>query len=155
GDALSNTFKASPSYDLSVFGPNGFLRTFRGSVSPKAVNLEVVARFDADDLTVVLHVTNRGADRVRVTAANAYGDDDDEVERELRPGESFDARFSLESSFGWHDLAVKTSADPGYLRRLAGHLENGRNSVSDPAFGSSGTSGRRQDSSEEVAAVPG
>jgi phospholipase C len=33
------------------------------------------------------------------------------------------------------DLSVVTDADPGFLRRLAGHLESGRDSVSDPAFG--------------------
>ena len=28
----------------------------------------------------------------------------------------------------------RTDADPGFLRRLAGHLQNGRDSVSDPAL---------------------
>jgi len=41
----------------------------------------------------------------------------------------------LESSFGWYDLSVQTDADRDFLRRLAGHLENGRDSASDPAFG--------------------
>jgi len=139
GLSLSNTWKVGQGnqgrYDLSVFGPNGFLRTFRGSVAPKAkVNLEAEARYDADDLALVLRVSNRGAAPVRVTAANAYGDDRS-VERELDPGESFEKRFSLKSSFGWYDVAVEADADRDFLRRLAGHLENGRDSASDPAFG--------------------
>ena len=31
----------------------------------------------------------------------------------------------------------RMDADPGFLRRLGGHLENGRDSVSDPALGTS------------------
>jgi len=152
-DQLSNTFKITgQGYDLSVFGPNGFLRTFRGNAAPRAVNLDAEVRYDPDDLRLELRVTNLGAARVRVTAANAYGDDDDEVERDLRPGESFERKFSLESSFGWYDIAVKTSSDPGFLRRLAGHLENGRDSVSDPAFGGAGQQRARK---EEAASIPG
>jgi phospholipase C len=134
-----------------VFGPNGFLRTFRGSVSPKAVNLDADVRYDADDLELVLRVANRGSAPVRMTAASAYTDD--EVERELRPGESFERKFSLESSFGWYDISVDTGADPGFLRRLAGHLENGRDSASDPAFGSAGQARTEPEAQRETMAA--
>jgi len=121
--------------DLSVFGPNGFLRTFRGSVAPKAkANLEAEALYDPDGLALVRRVTNRGSAPVRVSAANAYGDDS-ALERDLASGQSLDKRFSLKSSFGWYDIAVEADADPQFLRRLAGHVENGRDSASDPAFG--------------------
>jgi phospholipase C len=32
-------------------------------------------------------------------------------------------------------LTVKADGDASFLRRIAGHLENDRDSVSDPAFG--------------------
>ena len=52
----------------------------------------------------------------------------------LPRGRSFEKRLSLKSSYGWYDVAVR--ADGGdFLRRAAGHLENGQDSVSDPAFG--------------------
>jgi phospholipase C len=129
-------------YDLSVYGPNGFLRTFRGSVSPKAkANLDIEARYDVnaydkDDIDLVLAITNRGPVRCRVSVTNAY--DRDAVERELHPGQSFDERFSLRASFGWYDLAVAVDTDRNFLRRLAGHVENGRDSASDPAIGAVG-----------------
>jgi len=72
----------------------------------------------------------------RVTVANAYGHDQ-ALTRLLRPGESDRQRWHLKNSFGWYDLSVVASTDPGFLRRLAGHLENGRDSVSDPALGNS------------------
>jgi phospholipase C len=126
---------AQGQYDLSAFGPNGFLRTFRGSASPTAkTNLRVESRYDADDDTVVLTITNLGKLASRITVSNAYGNDHP-VSSLLRPGHSDRQRWHLKKSFGWYDLSVVTDADPGFLRRLAGHLENGRDSVSDPALG--------------------
>jgi phospholipase C len=107
-------------YDLSVHGPNGFLRDFRG-------------RYDLDGYAVVLVVTNLGRVSCQVTVANAYGND--AVARTLRPGQTVHTRWSLRSSFGWYDLVVQTDTDSDVLRRLAGHVENGRGSASDPAIG--------------------
>ncbi len=130
-------------YDLSVFGPNGFLRTFRGSLSPNAkTNLDVDSSYDTDGYNVVLRITNRGPVPCRATVANAY--DNDSVVRVLRPGQSFRDRWSLRSSFGWYDLAVQANTDQAFLCRLAGHVENGRDSASDPAIGSVGQGAHNQ-----------
>jgi phospholipase C len=138
GGSLSDSWPAvQGAYDLSAFGPNGFLRTFRGSVSITArTSLNVEARYDVDDVTVVVIITNLGKRATRVTVENAYGDDD-AVTRLLRPGQSDRQRWNLKKSFGWYDLSVVADGDPSFLRRLAGHLENGRDSVSDPPFGTS------------------
>jgi len=50
----------------------------------------------------------------------------------------------LRSSFGWYDVSVEVNTDPNFLRRLAGHVENGRASTSDPAFGNAGHRGHRR-----------
>jgi len=39
----------------------------------------------------------------------------------------------LAASHHWYDLSVTSNDDPTFLRRLAGHVENGRPSISDPA----------------------
>jgi phospholipase C len=142
GKSLSNSWTLAQTdrgrYDLSVYGPNGFLRTFRGSLSPGAnANLDVDASYDTDGYNVVLRITNRGPIACRVTVANAY--DNDPLARVLRPGQSFRERWSLRSSFGWYDLAVQTNTDSGFLCQLAGHVENGRGSASDPALGKAGS----------------
>ena len=53
---------------------------------------------------------------------------------ELRPGASVEERWHLSQSFGWYELSVTAVGDGAFLRRLAGHLETGRSSVSDPAI---------------------
>ncbi|HTO10714.1 MAG TPA: alkaline phosphatase family protein, partial [Candidatus Binatia bacterium] len=58
----------------------------------------------------------------------------DTVVRDLSAGESFRPRWWLGKSFGWYDLLIRVDTDPGFLRQLAGHVENGRDSASDPAI---------------------
>jgi phospholipase C len=41
----------------------------------------------------------------------------------------------LQESFGWYDLAVRVDSDALFERQLAGHVETGRPSMSDPAIG--------------------
>jgi phospholipase C len=68
-----------------------------------------------------------------VTVTNLYGGAS--ASRLLGAGEGFRTRWSLSSSFGGYDLTIQAGTDAGFLRRLAGHVENGRASASDPAIG--------------------
>jgi phospholipase C len=146
GQSLSDAWNVARTnqarYDFSVYGPNGFLRTFRGSASPHAkAKLDIDCRYDIDEYDLVLVITNRGPIACRVGVENAYNDDSDG--RALRPGQSFYKRFSLRSSFGWYDAVVEVNTERNFLRRLAGHVENGRDSASDPAIGNVGHRGHR------------
>ena len=68
-----------------------------------------------------------------VSIENAYTRDT--LKRRLAPGERIEKVWPLRRSFGWHDLLITVEEDKRFERRLAGHIENGRDSVSDPAFG--------------------
>jgi phospholipase C len=39
-----------------------------------------------------------------------------------------------DDSEGWYDVTITSSGDPRFLRRLAGHVENGSPSISDPTL---------------------
>jgi phospholipase C len=41
----------------------------------------------------------------------------------------------LNALHGWYDLIVTVAEDPSFNYRLAGHVETGRDSFSDPALG--------------------
>jgi phospholipase C len=137
GKSLSNSWNLAPGqgkYDLSVFGPNGFFRQFRGAVARNAaVDLDVDVRYDVDDLALVLRITNQARVPCKIKVDNAY--DTKSLVDVLPRGRSLEKRWPLKSSFGWYDLTVKVDSDANFLRRFAGHLENGRDSVSDPALG--------------------
>ena len=135
--SLSNTWSLSATqgkYDLTVFGPNGFFRAFKGTASTTATSdLDVDLFYDCDDNAVVLRITNQARTSARVTVASLYGNK--KIVETLARGRALEKRWSLKSSFGWYDLTVSTDADAGFLRRFAGRLETGRDTYSDPALG--------------------
>jgi len=53
----------------------------------------------------------------------------------VRGGDVSVLMIDLRNSFGWYDLTVTVNSDSNALWRIAGHVETGRDSVSDPALG--------------------
>jgi len=119
-----NTIYSAGVYDLTVHGPNGFLRTFKGK---PATGLEVTARENAHTGDLDLTFTTDVARRVTIT--NAYGGRAKKLD--LRPGTT---SYTLATSNRWYDVQVTTDADTSYLRRFAGHVETGTPGLSDPAI---------------------
>jgi phospholipase C len=134
-DTLADLWKLdgdAPRYDLSVHGPNGFLRAFQGTLGGEHADLAVKAFYDAEG-GIALEVINRASLTAHVKIADGYGGRT--VRERLEPGRSFVWRWSLEGSHGWYDLAIEVEGDASFSHRLAGHVETGRPSASDPAFG--------------------
>jgi phospholipase C len=128
--------EGASTYDLSVYGPNGFLRVFRGSVSGReSANLAVVTAYERSPERpgITLDIHNRGAEVANVRISDAYGGQP--VAASVQPGRSLLWHWSLEASFGWYDLTIEVESDPTFERQLAGHIETGFDSASDPALG--------------------
>jgi phospholipase C len=132
---LSDTWSVTNSYNLSVYGPNGFVRYFTGSISSSAANLDVSSTYDTnpDSVAINLTITNVGGNQAEVTVLNAYTGA--VFTRPLRPQGTLTQGFSLTQFFGWYDLIVTVAADPTFKYRLAGHVETAKDSFSDPALG--------------------
>jgi phospholipase C len=132
GKKLEGTWSAKPNYDLSVYGPNGFLRCFAGSVA--GARLDLRSKYEAENEgALAWRITNVASDRVTVKVTDAYTGDS-QVER-LDSRESMDGSRSLANVQGWYDVVVTVAEDSGFEYRLAGHVETGRDSISDPAMG--------------------
>ncbi|MET7983061.1 phosphocholine-specific phospholipase C [Streptomyces sp. NPDC005281] len=131
GRTISDTWNSAysgGSYDLTVHGPNGFLRTFKGA--GKVAGPEVTARHTGCDVELTL--VNKGAATATLTLANGYGGQS-QVFR-VRAGATVKHTVDLRASACWYDLSVVSDGQAGFLRRFAGHVENGRPGVSDPAL---------------------
>ncbi|MFC7891484.1 phosphocholine-specific phospholipase C [Streptomyces sp. NPDC057381] len=131
GKSIADTWNSAysdGSYDLTVHGPNGFLRAFRGP--NKVTGCEVTARHTGDDLRLTL--TNAGSGTARLRVTDGYGGRTRTVT--VRPGATVHHTVDLARSRRWYDVTVTSESDPAFLRRLAGHVENGRPGVSDPAI---------------------
>ena len=121
-------------YDLSVYGPNGYLRAFRGNVlSPAAADIAVFAREDRDTVGLVLEIVNRGRLAVQLTLVDAYTTRTTTLS--LPPGQAKLVPVAAAELSGWYDLSLTASQDADFLCHLAGHIETGRESVTDPAIG--------------------
>ncbi len=118
-------------YDLWVYGPNGFVREFRGCLrSGAATAPEVELRYDTQSVALEMIVTNSGTEKGILTVqANAYRSDGPwtvSVPARGRAGR----HWSLVASHRWYDFTVRGE---NFERRFAGRLEDGTPGFSDPA----------------------
>ena len=132
GKALDGVWEGG-AYDLWVLGPNGFHRHFIGDAA--APEPSIAAAYDAAAGSLTLTLVNPGAATQVSVSPRAY-------QAVLKPwAASLPAkgaaahRWSLAASHGWYDLQARVMGHGRYLRRLAGRLETGAPSISDPAMG--------------------
>ncbi len=130
GKKLTGEWDASDRYSLSVYGPNGFLREFTGSPATEGLEVRLRSRRRGGSARLVL--TNRTKRAHTLTVSDAYTGEKTKIR--LRPGGTRNRDFPVRSAHSWYDLSVTSSADPSFLRRMAGHLETGRPSRSDPGL---------------------
>ncbi len=138
------------SYDLTVLGPNGFLRRFAGDrvvATSGGANPEVTMRYAPADGLVWLAMTNSGkaACTLTVRVGNRAGGP---WTYTAGPGATVEDWFSVGRTSGWYDLTA--SGPDGFVRRFAGHVENGAESTSDPVMGSGTLAGTSTASAGEV-----
>ena len=134
GKTLAGTWTVGATYDLSVYAPNGFTRYFKGSTSAGAAALTVRASYDTTGQgSIGWRITNAGTANATVSVLDAYSAD--VVTRLLEPGQSFEDMWPRDRFYGWYDLVVTVAQDPTFNYRLAGHVETGGDSFSDPALG--------------------
>ncbi|MBO1330847.1 phosphocholine-specific phospholipase C [Streptomyces sp. VRA16 Mangrove soil] len=125
-----NSVYSAGRYDLTAHGPNGFLRAFKGD--NKKAEPEVTARHDGGTGNLKLTLKNPGTADARVTVTNAYGGTPQTYT--VRAGATVDQTVDLRATKRWYDLTIVVEGNAGYLRRLAGHVENGQVGVSDPGI---------------------
>ena len=121
-------------YDLAVYGPNGFMRAFKGAISDRGnANLDVKASYDGEGGGVTLIITNQRSHTEKVRVLDNYTGES--FRQSLAPNESVRKHWPSLRRSGWYDLTIKVVDDPAFEYRFAGHVETGKDSVSDPAIG--------------------
>ena len=130
GKSLAGSVPLAKAYDLSVHGPNGFFRRLKGAGVP-ALRVEAAAD---DKGGLVLTLINDGDEAVAVSIADAYRPGAELSLTVPAKGRAQDKRPG-EPLGHWYDLTVTSAAQPGWSRRLAGHVETGKPSITDPMLG--------------------
>jgi phospholipase C len=133
GKQVEDLAPAEGRYDLTLYGPNGFLRGFRGEAG--AAGPEVSARFNPREGGLLVTLRNGGTKPLTLDIRpNAYLQAAPRLHR-LAPGAEVIDVWSLKASQGWYDFTVTCAEAPSFQRRLAGHGEDGKPSLSDPLLG--------------------
>ena len=120
-------------YDISIYGPNGFLRAFHGEAA--SARAEATARFDAGKGQLVVTLRNTGVRPLAMEVTPAAYVDAPPRQHFIDPGGSAADVWDLRASHNWYDIVVTCVQAPSFRRRFAGHGEDGKPSVSDPLFG--------------------
>jgi phospholipase C len=133
GKRLEDLVPAGDRYDLTLYGPNGFLRGFRGET--RFDGAEASSRFDPKGGRLLITLRNLGAKplTLEVTPA-AYASAPSRLHR-LAPGAEATDTWDLGASRNWYDLIVTCAEAPSFQRRFAGRGEDGKPGLSDPLLG--------------------
>ncbi|OHV37030.1 MULTISPECIES: phosphocholine-specific phospholipase C [Pseudofrankia] len=124
GAKLKASWPVAGDYDVHIHGPNGFFRRFAGTVGKDKVYVEVRQLAN----TPVLQVSIDAPKDVTVDVRSAY-------DKQGGSGTG-DRKVKIDTKdFGnWYDVTVSVSGTK-WVRTFAGHLEDGKPSVSDPQLG--------------------
>lgn len=116
-------------FELSVHGPNGFLRRMSGSLDSVGAHVEVVPSYDLGtrgDARFVLTMINSGIAPVKITVASNAHRTDGPWTHEVSLGVTRKASWDIEQeSDRWYDFVATLEGDPTFVRRFSGRLEVG------------------------------
>ncbi len=133
GKALSDSWPThSGSFDLWVYGPNGFVREFTGEPVAGLPGLPRISlQYAPSRQALEINILNTEAVAYTITVvANAYYPDDPQSYR-VAAGSAVMHPWPLAASYNWYDF---TLSGPMFAHRFAGRVETGEPSVSDPAL---------------------
>ncbi|RUL77659.1 phosphocholine-specific phospholipase C [Dyella choica] len=124
----------SGSYDLTVVGPNRFLRRFAGDLNNAGRNCSVTSSYAIDpvsgQLAIYFALSNAGSESATFTlSANNYTSEGPWT-YDVAAGATVDTYFAaVAKTDGWYDFTLTLGNDSSWIRRYTGHLETGNASV--------------------------
>jgi len=122
GARTTASVPVSGAYDIAVHGPNGFLREATGDAASGGI--EVAVTLDGTRLRVTFSKSTPGDVIARVSG---LGGPTRTIA--IRHGNSSVTVDPFAHDHGWYDIAVTLDKNAAYKRRFAGHVENGKPSV--------------------------
>ncbi|MER5636448.1 phospholipase C, phosphocholine-specific [Kitasatospora sp. NPDC002227] len=122
-------------YDLSVIGPNRFLRRFKGDATKAGKNVSVTASYanapTTGQLAVWFALKNSDTSAVTFTITSNNYRTDGPWTYTVQPGATANDYFNAVAyQNGWYDFTVTVSSDTTWSQRFTGHLETGAPSIS-------------------------
>ena len=125
-------------YDLRVYGPNGFLRTFKGDQSSTALTVTCEYELDRKGIptgNINLRIKNTDPNKTQpvIVSAQIYQHLQEKIS--LKPNQEKIISINGKKSFNWYEVKVLLADDPNFERGFAGRVETGTSSMTDPQMG--------------------
>lgn len=122
-------------YDITMAGPNRFLRRFAGDATKAGKAIEVAARYAVESgtgkMAIWFKLTNSGSASAQFTiTSNNYRSDGPWTYTVPAGGSTEDFFNAVANQNGWYDFTITSSTDTTWSRRYTGHIETGAASVS-------------------------
>ena len=140
GTAAVGASPGDTAYDITVVGPNRFLRRYVGDTQGAGADARVKATYyepdrhrhgGSDQPKLKLLLCNDA--RKKVTFTITYNNYSSRSPQTVRINGRDSEECLLDAcgdSDGWYDLTITVSSDSSWSQRLTGHLETGRASIS-------------------------
>jgi phospholipase C len=121
-------------YDLTVVGPNRFLRRFAGNANGSGATAEAGTHYapapNTGKQAVWFSMVNTGTSAVTFTITSTNYRTDGPWTYQVAAGATVSDYFNAVAyDNGWYDFTVTVSSDSAWSRRATGHIETGAASV--------------------------
>jgi phospholipase C len=121
-------------YDLTMTGPNRFLRRFQGNATTSGRYAEVTSRYapspNLGKQSIWLTMTNSGTAALTFTVTSNHYRTDGPWTYTVAAGSSVSDYWNqVAYCDGWYDFTITVSGDSSWSRRFTGHIESGTASV--------------------------
>ncbi|AZG06471.1 phospholipase C, phosphocholine-specific [Pigmentiphaga sp. H8] len=144
GKTLDGAWRADADggkYHLWVLGPNGYHREFAGNTGESSASggPEVQACYElCDPPRLQLKLHNRGGKPCAFEVSAPAYRKDGPWKATVEAGAEGELSWPVGDSGGWYDFVVACDASASFQRRVAGRIESGKDSITDPAMGLAG-----------------
>jgi phospholipase C len=130
GNTLTDhwTYASGYPFELVLYGPNGYYVQQKGTSGSQ----EPVVHLEIDPSGHSLKLTLRNPSDAPVTLDIWEGYTKFTTSQNLAPHAETNMQIDLPAACRWYDVSAKIATNKGYLRRFAGHAENGKPGTSDP-----------------------
>ncbi len=127
---------STAAYHFALFGPNGFFRELKGNPNTSFMSTrctyELATLKKKRQVSLTVNNSSNKAMKVQIKD-NSYGQP--AIQRTVAAKAAIVLILPLDKTRGWYDFSVLCVDDKTFERRYAGRVENGSDSVSDPAMG--------------------
>ncbi|GLU53741.1 phosphocholine-specific phospholipase C [Dyadobacter frigoris] len=146
GDVLNDSYKIgnfeNQNYQLRAYGPNGFFREYTGNVNDPLVDVQCEYQLDKNkkptgNIELIIKNTDPKNKITVEIADNAYKSAGQKKTLEAAGSKSSTTVIvlNLEKSHSWYDFSLNFEGHKETQKRFAGHVETGKESISDPLMG--------------------